>query len=85
MTEFVLPPYAAEGAVPDPGECRSCHAPVFWIETQAGKRAICDPDGTSHWATCPHAPAWRKARSEPLSEPELFAGYGVPPDERRGR
>jgi hypothetical protein len=40
--------------------CRSCGAPIAWVVTAARKRAPMDPDGTPHFATCPHAAAWRR-------------------------
>jgi hypothetical protein len=64
MTEqpaWVIPAWAnppAEGE--QPGACRSCGAPVMWVETKRGKRAPLNPDGTSHFATCPQAASWRK-------------------------
>lgn len=42
------------------GSCRSCHADVLWCVTPAGKRAPVNRDGTSHFANCPQAAAWRK-------------------------
>lgn len=42
--------------------CRSCSAPVFWIVTAAGKRMPVNPDGTSHFSSCPNAAQHRRAR-----------------------
>jgi len=39
--------------------CRSCAAPVAWAMTPTGRRMPLDPDGKSHFATCPQADAWR--------------------------
>ena len=39
--------------------CRSCGAPVTWAMQKSGKLMPLDPDGTSHFATCPHAAKWR--------------------------
>lgn len=39
----------------DEGRCRSCGAPIVWWVTPSGKLSPHDPDGTSHFATCPHA------------------------------
>lgn len=62
--------------------CRSCSAPIFWIETKNGRRMPLDhspiqavnAEGEvirvhlSHFATCPQGAEWsRKAREE---EPE---------------
>lgn len=54
--KFVIP----EGTTP--ANCRSCGARVFWIKTVAGKNMPVDPDGTSHFATCPNAAKHRKAK-----------------------
>jgi hypothetical protein len=45
-----------------PRECRSCRAEIFWILTAAGKRMPVNPDGVSHFATCPNADQHRKGR-----------------------
>jgi hypothetical protein len=42
------------------GTCRSCGEPVAWCLTSRGKRMPLNPDGVSHFATCPQATAWRK-------------------------
>lgn len=43
-------------------KCRSCGAPIEWVLTESGKRMPVDPDGTSHFVTCPEASKWRKKR-----------------------
>jgi hypothetical protein len=45
-----------------PSKCRGCGAEVYWIITAAGKRMPADPDGQSHFATCPEASRFRKDR-----------------------
>jgi hypothetical protein len=43
--------------------CRSCQAAIGWYEhNESKKRAPFNPDGTSHFATCPQADQWRKKR-----------------------
>lgn len=42
--------------------CNSCRRPIFWIVTPAGARMPVDPDGKTHFATCPNAAAHRKPR-----------------------
>jgi hypothetical protein len=42
------------------GRCRSCSELMLWCITPAGKRAPLNRDGTSHFATCPQAAAWRR-------------------------
>jgi hypothetical protein len=54
---FPIPPSAVQKA------CRSCTAPIYWIDTKAGKRMPVNPDGSSHFATCPNADAHRKPRA----------------------
>lgn len=51
-----------EGYVPDAesGRCRSCDALIVWTRTPNGKRMPVDPDGASHFATCPQAGQWRR-------------------------
>lgn len=57
-------------------QCRSCEAPIVWVQTQNGKNMPVDAhtydngDGlifnsekhTSHFATCPNADKHRKKR-----------------------
>lgn len=59
--EWTIPAWAKEPPESEaPRECRSCGAPVLWVETAKGKHAPLNPDGTSHFSTCPQAVAWRK-------------------------
>lgn len=46
------------------GTCRapSCRATILWCITRAGKRAPLNPDGISHYATCPEAGSFRRTR-----------------------
>lgn len=43
-----------------PGLCRSCGAPVLWLESKNGKKSPFNADGVNHFATCPQADSWRK-------------------------
>jgi len=53
-----------DGTVGECGQCKSCSANIVWIITLAKKKAPMNPDGTSHFATCPDAERWRaRARS----------------------
>jgi hypothetical protein len=47
--KYPIPPGAKSSA------CRGCGAFVYWIRTLTGKQMPVDPDGTSHFATCPKA------------------------------
>jgi len=40
--------------------CRSCSAPITWGESANGKRVPFDPDGESHFKTCPDARTWSR-------------------------
>ena len=42
--------------------CRGphCRAKVYWIKHRDGTKHIYDPDGVTHWATCPDAGKFRK-------------------------
>lgn len=42
------------------GSCRSCGASIMWTLTPSKRPAPIDPDGRSHFATCPQADTWRK-------------------------
>lgn len=44
------------------GTCRTCGAQVAWCRTPAGKPAPVNPDGVSHFATCPQADQHRRSR-----------------------
>lgn len=43
-------------------QCKSCEATIYWIETVNRRRMPVNPDGTSHFATCPNADRHRKVR-----------------------
>jgi Zn-finger protein len=53
---FPIPPSTPKRA------CKSCLAPIYWIETQAGKRMPVNANGVSHFADCPNAASHRKSR-----------------------
>lgn len=42
--------------------CSTCRAPIQWTITAKGNRAPLDPDGKSHFATCPQAASHRKRK-----------------------
>jgi len=48
-----------------PAKCKGCGAQIFWQRTKAGKLTPADPDGTSHWATCPKVAMFKKPEKEP--------------------
>lgn len=60
--------------------CRSCDATIHWIVTPAGRRMPVNPDGTSHFATCPNAEQHRKPKPpalRPLESKEIAVLRGV--------
>lgn len=50
---FAIPPGTPERS------CASCGAPMFWLKTKTGRSMPVNPDGTSHFASCPQATQWR--------------------------
>jgi hypothetical protein len=40
--------------------CKGCNATIFFIVTEHGRTMPVDPDGVSHFATCPRAGLFRK-------------------------
>lgn len=79
-----------DGAAPPSAEmpagyqpCKSCGAPLRWSWTKNGKRTPTNPDGTSHYGTCPQAEEWRRKAREKVevkepgpAEPETPASAG---------
>ena len=45
--------------------CRSCQAPIYFISRprQPEKKMPVNPDGVSHFATCPEAASFRKGKT----------------------
>lgn len=50
--------------------CRSCGATIVWREL-AGRQHPYNPDGTSHFMTCPDAESWRDGQKS--EQQELFS------------
>lgn len=44
--------------------CSACNAPITWILGKTGSRLPVNPNGSTHWATCPRAASFRNARRE---------------------
>jgi len=44
----------------NPARCRGCGVNIMWVRTRTGQAAPFDEDGTSHFATCPKAAAFRR-------------------------
>jgi hypothetical protein len=53
---FEVPPTAI------PCQCSGCHARIYWIKTPKGATCPVDPDGRSHFQTCPNASDFHKRR-----------------------
>lgn len=57
LTYELQPQWIFENAA----RCRSCQAPIAWATHEhTGRKAPFNPDGTSHFASCPQAGTWRK-------------------------
>ena len=63
----------------DPGECRACGAKIFWQKTEAGKNTPVNPDGTTHWATCPKAELFKTDEKE--AKQDISGAKEVPVDD----
>lgn len=60
---YTLPGWADPTIAPEPARCRSCGDEIGWVVSHVSRRkAPINPDGTSHFATCPQADKWRKAK-----------------------
>ena len=46
----------------EPGNCRGCRAPIYWVPTKTGKTAPYNLDGLSHFADCPKSDRFRKPK-----------------------
>lgn len=57
-----------DGYQPDGvGACSTCHQHILWVHTKLQRRMPLDPDGTSHFATCPQADMHRRRPPSPLA------------------
>lgn len=46
-----------------PSKCSGCGAKVYWTQhPRTGGKMILDPDGQSHFSSCPQADRFRKKR-----------------------
>ncbi len=43
-------------------QCESCRSPIHWVTTPKGRKMPTDPNGVSHFVTCPGASAHRKPK-----------------------
>ncbi len=41
-------------------QCMSCQTRVFWVTTNTGRKMPADPNGISHFCSCPGASAHRR-------------------------
>ncbi|MFB2894028.1 hypothetical protein ACE1CI_14050 [Aerosakkonemataceae cyanobacterium BLCC-F50] len=52
--------------------CKACGQPIRWVKTQSGKFTPIDPDGVSHWATCPEVEQFRSALTSKKKNPDVL-------------
>jgi hypothetical protein len=52
-------------ACADPGVCRGCSRPIFWLKTKNGKAAPYTEVGLNHFADCEAADKFRKPKGAP--------------------
>lgn len=61
----------------NPGTCGNdarpgCGAGIWWVTTKTGAHTPLNPDGTSHFATCPNVRAFR------VTQQKKGISYGTP-------
>lgn len=56
---YEIPPWAI------PQTCNGCKARIYWITTPKGATCPVDPDGRSHFQTCPRAAEFSKRGRKP--------------------
>ena len=61
------------------GKCSSCGESIVWCHTRKGNRAPLNPDGISHFATCPNAADHRRPRETKPSPPEPARSEPITP------
>lgn len=49
--------------ISDPRPCKLCGTMIWFIPTKNGKQAPCSLSGLNHFADCPNADAFRKAKT----------------------
>lgn len=47
--------------VGEPGRCKGCGAPIWWVVHRNGRRAPCTEQGLNHFADCPQAGQFRSS------------------------
>jgi hypothetical protein len=62
QTESVKRLLALLQAVGDPGKCKGCGVPIYWVLHRNGKRAPYTLNGLNHFADCPAADRFRGSR-----------------------
>lgn len=54
--------YTLLNTLGDKAQCKGCGADIWWIKTRAGKNAPITAVGLNHFADCPKADRFRKAK-----------------------
>jgi hypothetical protein len=49
-------------AVGDPGRCRGCSAPLYWVRLKSGKVAPYGENGLNHFIDCPNAEEFKRRK-----------------------
>lgn len=57
--KFEIPPNVG------PSQCKSCSAVIYWVKPDGYRTTAhpVNPDGYSHFSTCPNADEWRKQKA----------------------
>jgi hypothetical protein len=60
LRRHAFDPGVSEEGLGNPDNCRSCQALIYWREhPSTGKPHPFNPDGTSHFGSCPDRHKWR--------------------------
>lgn len=62
--------------ISNPGQCRKCPAPVYWVTSKTGKPSPLNADGTSHFSNCPGARQVRVEQNQKRIAEQRDKDYG---------
>jgi len=52
-----------DAKIGETGACRGCGAAIIWGRTRKGRLCPYNPDGTSHFTTCPKAATFSRKKA----------------------
>lgn len=57
-------------------ECRYCMDTIYWVKMPSDRLMPVNPDGTSHWGSCPMASQVKKDQAEAADEGRQYDLFG---------